>query len=867
MRKHFGSGLSGEDIRTVRGELQKTRWAMWSETLVRAFWPAFALVCFLLAMALLGGFSAFGPLAHRILLGVAVLLIAASLVWGGMRLNRPGMAEITERLDQSDRRRPLSALRDRLAVGKGQDVSETVWRAHRERARGALSALKARWPDLRLSEQDSWGLRYVAPVLLIVAIIGGGASLPGRLSAITDPAPLNGTETAQVFDRDPAAEAWITPPAYTGQPTIYLERQAADAAPIKVPQGSELTIRVTDTADLPVLDGEVLTGIESFTSLGGGLAEARGLVSGTGALGVTVEGQELARWQIEMIPDLVPEIELAEKPSTTLTGALDLFFRARDDYGVVAAWAEIAPEGHDPENAKGLPLPIITFGLPLPLSGDTKQIEDSAIRDFSSHPWAGAELEIRLFAEDGAAQTGTTETETFILPGRRFSHPVARALVEQRRDLALDYGDADRVLDVLQAVTRRPHELFDDPGVYLTVRTAIRRLASGIGTETVPDQAPDVIEFLWQAALALEDGDLSGALERLRQAQENLRKALESGSDEDVRRAMDELRQAMNEYLQQLAEHAQRNPQQQGQMNPDQMMSQQDLQDMLDQMQRQAESGMRDQARELLSQLNRMLENMQAAQRQQGQGQNQQALQELQEMIQRQRDLSDRTFDELRQRRREQQLGSQNQQGRQQGQQGQQQPGWGEGQGRGDEHGRQGQQGEEGFGEQNSGQQPGTGGLAREQEALRRELENLSRGLGSNEAAEALEEALRSMGAARDDLQEGANSDAVRDQMDALDSLNEGAEALAQEMRQGQGDTQARGNRRGQGEGRDNEENDPFDRPTSSFGALDGRSTRVPDQDLIDRARELMEELRRRAAEPSRPRLELDYLDRLMDRF
>jgi len=28
-----------------------------------------------------------------------------------------------------------------------------------------------------------------------------------------------------------------------------------------------------------------------------------------------------------------------------------------------------------------------------------------------------------------------------------------------------------------------------------------------------------------------------------------------------------------------------------------------------------------------------------------------------------------------------------------------------------------------------------------------------------------------------------------------------------------------------------------------------------------------MEELRRRAAEPSRPQLELDYLDRLMGRF
>ena len=48
---------------------------------------------------------------------------------------------------------------------------------------------------------------------------------------------------------------------------------------------------------------------------------------------------------------------------------------------------------------------------------------------------------------------------------------------------------------------------------------------------------------------------------------------------------------------------------------------------------------------------------------------------------------------------------------------------------------------------------------------------------------------------------------------------------------------------------------------------MDGRATKVPDKALIDRARELMEELRRRSAQPERPQLELEYLDRLMERF
>ena len=82
----------------------------------------------------------------------------------------------------------------------------------------------------------------------------------------------------------------------------------------------------------------------------------------------------------------------------------------------------------------------------------------------------------------------------------------------------------------------------------------------------------------------------------------------------------------------------------------------------------------------------------------------------------------------------------------------------------------------------------------------------------------------------------------------------------------GQGDTAGQGRGRRDGQARDLL-SDPFDRPAGAFGAIDGRDTRVPDRSVLDRARQVLEELRRRAAEPHRPRIELDYLDRLMDRF
>jgi len=46
-----------------------------------------------------------------------------------------------------------------------------------------------------------------------------------------------------------------------------------------------------------------------------------------------------------------------------------------------------------------------------------------------------------------------------------------------------------------------------------------------------------------------------------------------------------------------------------------------------------------------------------------------------------------------------------------------------------------------------------------------------------------------------------------------------------------------------------------------------GSETGVPSEAERQRAREILEELRRRAAERGRPQEELDYIDRLLERF
>lgn len=846
--------------RRIGREIRRSVVALWIEALAAALWPVFALFCLLTAFAAAGGFEGMAPGLHWVLLGLSAIGLVGTLAYGFRDFHMPGRSGAIRRLDDEAEIRPLSVLSDRLAVGTETDVAARLWQEHQRRAARAADRLAARPPDLRLSRRDRTALRLVAPVLLLGALIGSGGDADRILLAFQPGKAAPGLDRLAVAE--PGIEVWAVPPVYTRAETLFLSRDFLHGGTVELPQGSAITIRATGMAAAPEVTAEVFGDtVVEMTALGGGLFEAAGTVGSSGRLALGDPEDPTMSWNIAMIADTPPEISMPEPPRQSVTRALEVSFVAEDDYGIAAAWVEISLAD---ETENRMEIDPIEFGLPLPINGDPRFVNDQVAQDLTEHPWAGAEVILVMKAEDGAGQVAETEPHRFRLPERRFTDPLARSLAEQRRELITDYDRADRVLDVTQSVSRRPEEVYGPHvGAYLAVKLALRRLAHAIAGETVSDAAPDVAEFLWRAALSIEEGDLASALEKLRQAEERLRQALESGTEQEIREAIEDLRQAMNEYLQEMMRQALQNPEmlQQQPMDPNaQSLTQQDLEQMLDQLQRQAESGLRDQARDMLNQLSQMLQNLQQGRMQAGQSPGQQALQELQELIERQRQLSDQTFDELRQQRRQGQQQGQNQgQGQmgQQGQQGQsgQQPGPGrEGRGRADGQGRHGENGR----------------LAAEQEALRQAIEELRNQLGGegmDGASRSLGEAGQSMGQARDDLQGNSNSDAIQDQMDALDRMQEGAEALAEAIQQGQGDQAARGDRNGEGRGEDRESIDPFDRPAGSYGAIDGSSTDVPNQALIDRARELLEELRRRSADQERPDLELRYFERLLERF
>ena len=179
-----------------------------------------------------------------------------------------------------------------------------------------------------------------------------------------------------------------------------------------------------------------------------------------------------------------------------------------------------------------------------------------------------------------------------------------------------------------------------------------------------------------------------------------------------------------------------------------------------------------------------------------------------------------------------------------------------------------GESGNDGSGQgQGQGQGQGEGdvdsGLGDRQRELRDMLGQLQRGLREFglSAPGQLDGAKEAMGRAERALRQGDLDAAGQEETRALDELRQGAREMAQQMlrqmpsRFGLGpDTQG--------------ELDPMGRPPQRTDGPDpGVGVKVPDQIDVQRAREILEELRRRIGEPTRPSLELEYLERLLQRF
>lgn len=839
-------------LHALRWPLRLTHAGLVAERITRAFWPAWTILITALAALALGlQDRASVELFWLFCLVVPLALVAAA--FHGVRAFRwPGREEARARLDATLPGRPIAALGDRQALGAQDQQSRAVWQAHLERMRTRLRGAKAPVPDLRLAARDPFALRYSALVALIIAVLFGSL---WRVAEVWQPA-----DSAVAAGPAASWEGWVEPPPHTGRPTLYLAK--VEAGPLDLPQGSRVILRLYGPPDSFSVRQDVSSASQPEAKADAPPPMAFDFIADkSGAL--VVEGAGGRAWQVTILPDQPPTVALTGPMDRKADGRMAQPFAARDDYAIAGGEVRFDLDLPAVDRRFGLaadpePLPTLVFDLPLPMTGRRAEVQEILAEDASEHPWANLPVRMTLTVRDALGQTAQTEPVPILLPGRRFFDPLAAAVIEMRRDLLWSRSNSARVDQILRAITNRPEGFVRSERAYLSLRVAVRRLtaARAQGPISVPVR-DELARALWDAAVLIEDGGLADALERMKRAQDRLSEAMKNGASKDeIAKLMDELREATDDYLDMLAERGTEDPADQFTKNDQgQPITDDQIAQMMDEIQRLMEEGRMAEAQELLDELNLLMQNLKVTQGEGGEGRQSpggKAMRDLGETLRNQQDLSDDAFRQ----------GQNPQRGQGQPEQQGEQPMPGDGQGRPDQadRGADGQDGQS---------------LADRQEALRRELDRQTRALpdaqgqDADRARRALGEAGRAMDQAEEALREGDLPGAIDRQAEAIGKLREGMRSLGEAFAQDQNrlpgtDGQAQSDparempRDPLGRDGGNPNGGPID--SANQNLLDGR-------DVYRRARDLLDEIRRRSSERERPEAERDYLNRLLDQF
>lgn len=741
---------------------------------------------------------------------------------------------------------PATALDDVLANNQDEPATRALWNIHLKRAAQKAAALKVGLPAPETARRDRYAIRAAVLLATVAAAFIAGPEKYTRIAAAFD------WRTTGSISQGFRLDAWIDPPPYTGRPPILLKAQTDGGADsigvqgVRAPAGSIVFVRSSDGAGVVV---EVTGALEApkaqdrvdetpSTTAGRTPAvvrngatsdqEQRFTLRGDGRLVLKRLGRTVATFEFTAIPDLPPSVSFVGEPRSNVRGSLTIRYKLDDDYGVLSSDAEFSNPIVRGKPVAGRTLvgpPKMNLGV---AQGPGGLGEAETTTDLAEHPWAGTRVTVRLLARDEGGNTGVSEPKDIRLPQKVFVKPLARALVEQRRNLVLAPDDRARVALAFDALMIEPETFKTSAGVYLGLRAIATRLAAARND----DDLRNVADLIWEMALRIEEGDLSEAERELRAAQQALREALNRGAtEEEIKRLMEQLRAALDRFLREFAEQQRNNQsddQAQDRSDRDQMVTSQDLQRMLDQMERMAREGNQADAQRMLDQLQRMLENLRSVRRgnQQNQAQREmnRALNQLDQMMRDQQELRDRTH-------------------------------------------RESQRGD------NDRDRDQSRSLQRRQEALRQQLEDMQRRMqqfgmqppqGFKEAEEAMREAEGQLG--QGDAQgQGRAADA---QGRALEGLRQGMQSLAQQMQQQRGP----GNQAGPGdpggpERRDTANPDPLGRESHTRGDNSRSVFEQPGATAAERAQRILEELRRRLSDPSRPSLELEYLERLLRRY
>lgn len=850
--------------------------------------PALALSTFLI-LTWLGLWEVVGDPLRIIALAVTVgLIIRAGLRARSLRW--PTESDARRRLERTAglSHRPLDTLSDAPVL------SPDLWPAHVTHAQTQADTIRKVGRTPALSPIDRYGLRIITPIALGLAIFLSWGLSVERVRHALSPTLYSPTNPYGL-----TFEAWVDPPDYTGRPPIYAQGDGI----IRAPVGSTLVVRASGSSDLPRPryigdDGQRFL---TQTGLGQNSAEVRTVIDSSGVLDWRI-GILRKAFTVDATPDAPPTIESLEPPEADKRDRLVLVFDAVDDYGVEQVLLQMVEltDGMTEATAFDGDTSDVDTGA----GGFTEATARTIKLDLTRHPLAGRKVMARLVAVDGAEQRGMSAPFYTIVPDKIFVEPLAKAIMEQRgllltgldaytpapntrpdndaTDGTFDTFQTDwrlgrapapvkRTVALIEAVTDYPDPgLFNDPVVYIGLRhvgKTLRYARSEAALNGLPDH-------MWKIAIRAEFGVLGTALQEMQEAQEALREGIARRAPErEVDTLFNRYNQAVDAYMEELRKSATIGEPGEGGGEP--MGSTDEIQALLDAIEEANRNGDTEGARRALAQLAELLENMQmqinpgsggegeGSPEEQMSDEMRDALEELADTLGEQRDLQDQTRqaerDELRQQfgeepsgdsaspealaERQQQIETIVEGLREQLAESGDRSAEGDGESAGDQGQGEAEGDQPGAGGGEPGDQPGAGETTAEG----------GQGTGNGESSsDAFDRAVGAMRESEGALGRGDLAGSRQAQSEAISALRDAGDAIAREMAE-QGEQQDAGT-------------DPLGRGLDGMDS-DNAESDIDTRDNAERSREILDELRRRAADAERDQQEQDYLDRLLKRF
>ena len=882
---------------------------------LRLFWenyapvlaPGFLALGLFVIGAWIGVWQWIGDPVRLIALIVTAFFLARSVLHA-LRLRIPTHSDARRRVehDSQQSHRPLDVLEDRPAL------SVDAWPAHQQQALRQAKSLGPAQARPTLSLIDPYYLRFAIPAALAFgAIYMAGFSFERLRNAVTPhwQSPIRSSQVSY--------EAWIDPPAYTGRPPIYF-KEGADVA---VPAGSEFVARISGakTAPRPRIGKGWRSRFLTPKRLGAKSFEVTEIIDDTARVEFRV-GLTRQSFALNVTEDLPPIVDIVEPPEADKRDRLTLVYALEDDFGVETLQLEMALLTDDTEAETAFDGVTILADIPMPGSRQTKIEGAKATVDLSKTQYAGQKVIGRLIAVDGADQMGLSDPAWFTVPDKIFVEPLAKAVAEQRSlimaGLEAEYAPQpkpewvpsdgfwneykprlhwdrapapiQRATLLIEAITDEPAGLFKDPAVYMGLRHARSQMRHAESTTELKGLPED----LWRIALRAEFGVLGTALEEMREAEAALREGIaRRASKREVDTLFERYNLAVEAYTDELRRNAERTEGggESGGQPP--LGSVDEIQELLKAIEEANAAGDTEGARLALAQLAELLENMQIQMTQGGEGgggdpssgdmseEEQKQLEDLADLTGKQRDLQDETEQAERKEDAEEEELDPLELARRQAELrdllenlGDSLPADGEGSDAAPSE--DGQNGDD-AGNTSGGTEPGgdtEGGQGEGTEPSQDRGQGQGQGQGNqqdpngegaggsedlqDQFAEGIGAAQRAMRLSEDALEEGNLAGASQAQQDAIQALREAGEALAEAV---SGENGAEGESESPGD-------DPLGRSDDGFNDGNDQAD-IDDRDNATRSRELMEELRRRAAERQREAEEREYLERLLERF